>query len=192
MNKNPNKKNSQLKRFIRTDQPQFSGQKICGNVLWCMRQTLWYCLQAFLASRFTHKWSNQHRWTWSQNRERLHALLVSNQQDKLIILSTHIVWRISKTFAIVALTMAGHIVRSGAYQELINSFCKSYFAKCNSPHWHMQQILKKAIVFGLPTYRNFLAKQPPCFLMQTLPEAKICKTVTFFELSKRRIHMLLL
>ena len=114
-------------------------------------------------------------------RERLHSLLVSISQDKLILLSTHIVEDIENLCPFVALINGGHIIESGAVQSLLTPLQGRIWQSATRPA-STQQILSESYRFGLPTYR-ILAKQQPC--SDAIPVEASLQDRYFFELSKK-------
>ena len=92
-------------------------------------------------------------------RERLHALLVSISQQKLILLSTHIVEDIENLCPYVALINQGRIVASGAVQSLIAPLQSRVWQSASRPE-DDSSILSSSYRYGLPIYR-LLSEQKP-------------------------------
>ena len=93
-------------------------------------------------------------------RERLHGLLVNISQDKLILLSTHIVEDIENLCPYVALISEGQIVESGAVQQLLLPLQHKVWQSPVQPTTPCL-LLSKGYRFGQPLYRLF-AEQRPC------------------------------
>lgn len=93
-------------------------------------------------------------------RERLHALLVSISQYKLILLSTHIVEDIENLCPFVALINQGEIIDSGAVQNLIAPLQGKVWQSAVQPN-DSTITLSASYRFGLPVYR-LLSDERPC------------------------------
>jgi ABC-type multidrug transport system ATPase subunit len=94
-------------------------------------------------------------------RERLHDVLVTISQDRLVILSTHIVEDIENLCHHVALLIDGSIVESADVETLI--------APLKGAIWHSEQrpvenqeisILSKSYRFGVPAWRLLSESKP--------------------------------
>ena len=113
-------------------------------------------------------------------RERLHALLVSLSQQKLILLSTHIVEDIENLCPYVALINHGQIVESGAVQSLISPLLGRVWQSASQPQ-DERSILSASYRYGLPVYRQ-LSEQQPC-----ADAVLVCASLQdryFFELNR--------
>lgn len=93
-------------------------------------------------------------------RERLHALLVNISQQKLILLSTHIVEDIENLCPYVALINTGQIVENGPVQSLIAPLQGRVWQSASRPQ-DERSILSASYRYGLPVYRQ-LSEQQPC------------------------------
>tara|TARA_R110002126_G_scaffold85942_1_gene207607 strand:+ start:490 stop:1359 length:870 start_codon:yes stop_codon:yes gene_type:complete len=114
-------------------------------------------------------------------RERLHALLVTISQNKLILLSTHIVEDIENLCPYVALINEGTIVESGAVQSLLTPLQGRIWQSPQRPI-DSSCILSESYRFGVPTYR-LLSQQQPC--TAAVPVAATLQDRYFFELSPK-------
>jgi ABC-2 type transport system ATP-binding protein len=114
-------------------------------------------------------------------RQRLHALLVSISQDKLILLSTHIVEDVENLCPFVALINEGQIVESGAVKNLLTHLQGRVWQSSVRPS-EAHHILSESYRFGLPLYRIF-AHQQPC-TEAVLVEANL-QDRYFYELSQK-------
>lgn len=114
-------------------------------------------------------------------RQRLHALLVSISQDKLILLSTHIVEDVENLCPFVALINEGQIVESGAVQNLLTHLQGRVWQSSVRPS-EAHHILSESYRFGLPLYR-IMANQQPC-AEAVLVEANL-QDRYFYELSQK-------
>ncbi|KXI28292.1 ABC transporter ATP-binding protein [Paraglaciecola hydrolytica] len=114
-------------------------------------------------------------------RERLHSLLVNISQEKLILLSTHIVEDIENLCPYVALINEGQIVESGAVQQLLLPLQGKVWQSPVQPATQCL-LLSKGYRFGQPLYRLF-AEQSPC-AGAIVVEANL-QDRYFFELAHR-------
>ncbi|MGO4891947.1 ABC transporter ATP-binding protein [Flavobacterium sp. W21_SRS_FM6] len=114
-------------------------------------------------------------------RERLHALLVTISQDKLILLSTHIVEDIENLCPFVALINEGHIVESGAVQSLLAPLQGSVWQSPRRPSSD-RHILSESYRFGLPLYRILAQQQPNA---EAMPVEANLQDRYFYELAKK-------
>lgn len=112
-------------------------------------------------------------------RERLHALLVSISQHKLILLSTHIVEDIENLCPFVALINQGQIIESGAVQSLITPLQGRVWQSATRPADN-QPILSASYRFGLPVYRLLSERQPSA---EAIPVTATLQDRYFFELN---------
>lgn len=114
-------------------------------------------------------------------RERLHALLVSISQDKLILLSTHIVEDIENLCPFVALINQGQIVENGPVQSLLAPLNGRIWQSAVRPA-DASTILSQSYRFGLPTYR-LISQQQPC--AEAVPATANLQDRYFFELTQK-------
>lgn len=114
-------------------------------------------------------------------RERLHALLVTISQDKLILLSTHIVEDIENLCPFVALINQGQIVESGAVPSLLTPLQGHIWQSPVRPA-DSKTILSQSYRYGLPNYRLF-SQQQPC--AAAVPVAATLQDRYFFELTNK-------
>ena len=113
-------------------------------------------------------------------RERLHALLVSISQHKLILLSTHIVEDIENLCPYVALINQGQIVESGAVQSLLAPLQGRVWQSASRPQ-DEHSLLSASYRYGLPVYRQ-LSEQQPC--ADAVLENATLQDRYFFELNR--------
>ncbi|WP_100642023.1 ABC transporter ATP-binding protein [Alteromonas facilis] len=94
-------------------------------------------------------------------RGRLNDLLVSISQNKLILLSTHIVEDIESLCTHVALMNKGEIIEYGSVNSLIAPLKgRVWKADLIQDSFSKTQILNKRFIHGLPEYRLFSSVQP--------------------------------
>ena len=114
-------------------------------------------------------------------RERLHALLVTISQHKLILLSTHIVEDIENLCPFVALINQGQIVQSGPVASLLAPLQGRIWQSPLRPD-DSSTLLSESYRFGVPTYR-LLSQQQPC--AAAVPVAATLQDRYFFELTNK-------
>ncbi|NRQ41671.1 ABC transporter ATP-binding protein [Rheinheimera sp. YQF-2] len=116
-------------------------------------------------------------------RERLHALLVTISQHKLILLSTHIVEDIENLCPFVALINQGQIVQSGPVPSLLTPLQGRIWQSPLRPD-DSSILLSESYRFGIPTYR-LLSQQQPC--AAAVPVAATLQDRYFFELQNKAV-----
>lgn len=116
-------------------------------------------------------------------RERLHALLVTISQHKLILLSTHIVEDIENLCPFVALINQGQIVQSGAVSNLLALLQGQVWQSPLRPD-DSSILLSESYRFGIPTYR-LLSQQQPCAAAVSV--AATLQDRYFFELQNKAV-----
>ncbi|MFC3093962.1 ABC transporter ATP-binding protein [Alteromonas sediminis] len=114
-------------------------------------------------------------------RDRLHNLLVSISQDKLILLSTHIVEDVENLCQHVTLINSGQVVESNPIDKLIAPLCKNLWQSDKPPGDH-GLLLNKSYHHGKPSFR-FFSEQSPHFDAQ--PAEATLQDRYFFELAKQ-------
>ena len=92
-------------------------------------------------------------------RDRLHDMLVSISQDKLILLSTHIVEDIENLCHHVALINQGEIIESGPVPSLIAHLEQKLWLTHHKPT-NGEVVLNKCYRYGQPHYRVFAEHAP--------------------------------
>ena len=92
-------------------------------------------------------------------RHRLHDLLVTISQNKLILLSTHIVEDVENLCQHVTLINRGKVVESDRIEKLVNPLDNRLW-QSNRPPEKDGVLLNKSYHFGLPSYR-FYSERPP-------------------------------
>lgn len=117
-------------------------------------------------------------------RERLHALLVTLSQQKLILLSTHIVEDIENLCPFVALINQGQIVQSGPVSSLLAPLQGRIWQSPLRPE-DSSILLSESYRFGAPTYR-LLSQQQPCAAAE--PVAATLQDRYFFELTAKAVN----
>lgn len=94
-------------------------------------------------------------------RERLHNLLVSISDERLILLSTHIVEDIENLCRHVAIINQGEILDSGCVQTLIKPLREHIWQTPSLPDKSSEgKILSRSYRFGKPNFRIFCHTQP--------------------------------
>ncbi|NOU50496.1 ATP-binding cassette domain-containing protein [Pseudoalteromonas sp. JBTF-M23] len=116
-------------------------------------------------------------------RERLHDVLVSISQDRLVILSTHIVEDIENLCHHVALLIKGEIVESADVQTLIAPLEGRVWQSDHAPILAGEvTVLSKNYRFGIPAWRILSEAQPT-------PSAQLTEATLqdryFWELNKK-------
>lgn len=117
-------------------------------------------------------------------RERLNNLLVSISDNKLVLLSTHIVSDIENLCHHVALVNKGSVIDNGNVQCLIKPLDKKVWSTSELPNnkdFKNSHVLSKTFRFGKPTFRIYGQSKPS-------PDAHLVEASLqdryFFELNK--------
>lgn len=93
-------------------------------------------------------------------RERLHNMLVSISQNRLVLLSTHIVEDVENLCHHVALMFAGNVTESADVQSLIAPLAGHIWQTGTIPSNSTSQILSKSFRFGVPSFRLYSKQKP--------------------------------
>lgn len=114
-------------------------------------------------------------------RQRLHNVLVNISQEKLVLLSTHIVEDIENLCSHVAIMMEGSVVETGTVAELLKGLAAKLWETPNQPA-NPKVILSMTHHMGISHYRVMSEQQPDNDAQRIVPSLH---DRYFLELVKR-------